>query len=167
MPKRTAKKVEERPPPPWNVVENPSDDTSVLAAVKEIEKFWTHGDITPTQIEGARVRTRGTRKTKTNTDYQIDVRVEEVIYRAAVKGEGNPKIRCPEKGRIWVTQPCVVCQKDEDEDNLLLCGTDDADVEVQGCNRSHHTYCVGLKEVPEDDWFCTSCEAKRSTKAKQ
>jgi hypothetical protein len=85
-----------------------------------------------------------------------------VVYRAAVKGEGDAKIRCPDKGRVWVTQPCVVCQKDDDEDSLLLCGTDDSAVEVQGCNRSHHTHCVGLDAVPEDDWFCESCEAKRT-----
>ena len=157
MPKRKAKKTQDIPTPPWETVTNPSDDAGVLAAVKEVEAFWTHGD-----IEGARIRTRGTRKNKTNTDYEIDVRVEEVLYRAAVKGEGNAKIRDPLKGRVWVTQPCIVCHKDEDEDNLLLCGTDDTEVAVQGCNRSHHTYCVGLDGVPEDDWFCASCEAKRT-----
>eukprot|EP00232_Nephroselmis_pyriformis_P031009 CAMPEP_0182874710 /NCGR_PEP_ID=MMETSP0034_2-20130328/13108_1 /TAXON_ID=156128 /ORGANISM="Nephroselmis pyriformis, Strain CCMP717" /LENGTH=172 /DNA_ID=CAMNT_0025007433 /DNA_START=65 /DNA_END=583 /DNA_ORIENTATION=- len=144
----------------WMVVNEPTDDRAVMAAVKEIEKFWSHGKIAASQVEGVKVRTRGSRKTKTNTDYEIDIRVEEVIYRGWIKGEGDPKARCPDTGRVWVTQPCCVCGQDDAEESLLLCGTDDADAEVPGCNRSHHTHCVGLNEVPEDDWFCVPCQDK-------
>ena len=66
---------------------------------------------------------------------------------------------CLPHRRIWVTQPCAVCNKDDNEELLLLCGTDDADAPVQGCERSHHTYCVGIEEVPEEDWFCSKCAA--------
>ena len=88
----------------------------------QVQDFWTHGAIDSSQIESARVRVRGSRKTKTNTDYEIRVAVEDVVYKAAVKGEGDPNIRCPEDGRVWVTQPCVVCNKDDGEESLLLCG---------------------------------------------
>ena len=118
------------------------------------------------KIVSARMRIRGTKPTRTNTDYEVDIRVEEVLYRAAVKGGGDPKVRCPETGRVWVTQPCVVCGKDDAEEALLLCGTDEEGAAVPGCNRSHHTHCVGLESVPEDDWFCESCEAKRKDEAK-
>jgi hypothetical protein len=166
MVKRTSKKCATTIA--WRAVEGAGADKGVLAAVREVEDFWTHGPIEASQVEGARVRTRGTRKTRTNTDYELDVRVGEVLYRASVKGEGDPAVRCPEEGRVWVTQPCVVCGKDDKEEALLLCGTDDAGVEpeLSGCNRSHHTHCVGLSVVPEDDWFCSLCERKRSTSEK-
>lgn len=145
----------------WESVANANADADVLKAVMEVQKFWIHGDIEPSQVNAARVRQRGTKRTKTNTDFEIDIQCGEVVYKAAIKGGGNPKIRDPVDGRIWVTQPCVTCGKDDNEDFLLLCGTDDADAAVQGCERSFHTYCVGMKEVPEEDWFCSACEAKR------
>mmetsp|Transcript_13210 Transcript_13210/g.25251 ORF Transcript_13210/g.25251 Transcript_13210/m.25251 type:complete len:167 (+) Transcript_13210:247-747(+) len=147
---------------PWQVVQDASSDDGVIKAVREVEAFWSHGRVVASQIVCANVRCRGKRKTKVNTDYQIDVLVDEVVYRAAVKGKGNPKIRCPVAGRIWVTQPCVVCEKDDNEDMLLLCGTDESEAKVKGCNRSHHTFCVGLDKVPDDDWFCERCEMQRT-----
>ena len=91
--------------PDWEVVPNAQADAAVLKAVKEVQAFWTHGNIAPSQIQGARVRVRGSgRRTKTNTDYEVDIAVEAVVYKAAIKGEGNPKIRDPVDGRIWVTE---------------------------------------------------------------
>lgn len=166
MPKRKAKKSEgggKPPDSPWKDVDDAASDKKILAAVREVQDFWSHGDINAReQLRGAEIRTRGTRRTKTNTDYRLDIRVDEVVYRATIRGDGDADIRCPDTGRVWVTQPCVVCHRDDDEDTLLLCGTDDDDAPVRGCNRSHHTECVGLKEVPEDDWFCPSCEKKRA-----
>jgi len=159
MPKRAPAK---KPAPAWQDVAEPQTDTFVLKAVREVEDFWTHGSIDASQITNARVRSRGSRKTKTNTDLEINIAVDAVVYKAAIRGEGDPSIRCPVDGRVWVTQPCVVCGKDDGEEFLLLCGTDEPNAAVPGCNRSHHTYCVGLDEVPEEDWFCPSCQVMRN-----
>ena len=163
-PKGKKRAAASEPVSDWAVVQNANLDADVLKAVMEVQVFWIHGDIEPSQVNGARVRQRGSgKRTKKNTDFEVDIQCGEVVYKAAIKGEGNPKIRDPVDGRIWVTQPCVVCHKDDNEDCLLLCGTDDVDAQVQGCERSHHTYCVGIDEVPEDDWFCSKCAAKRGS----
>lgn len=43
---------------------------------------------------------------------------------------------------------CSGCQKPHDEDKMMFCDR---------CDRGFHTYCVGLKEVPSDAWFCPKC----------
>lgn len=51
------------------------------------------------------------------------------------------------------TQPCPVCDEDDNEDVLLLC---------DGCDVGYHTYCVGLDSVPVGHWFCESCAMQRA-----
>eukprot|EP00884_Botryococcus_braunii_P023215 jgi/Botrbrau1/9578/Bobra.106_2s0004.2 len=43
---------------------------------------------------------------------------------------------------------CMVCDRGDDEDSMLLC---------DGCERGFHTWCVNLAGVPEGDWFCDEC----------
>ncbi|GMH43969.1 hypothetical protein BSKO_11903 [Bryopsis sp. KO-2023] len=43
---------------------------------------------------------------------------------------------------------CEVCNDGGDEHILLIC---------DGCQRGFHTRCVGLPEVPEDDYYCHDC----------
>ena len=44
---------------------------------------------------------------------------------------------------------CQVCGSGDDDATLLLC---------DGCDAGAvHTSCVGLSEVPDDDWFCPAC----------
>jgi hypothetical protein len=40
---------------------------------------------------------------------------------------------------------CRVCEKDNDHTNMLLC---------ERCSAEYHFYCIGLKTVPNEDWFC-------------
>ena len=42
---------------------------------------------------------------------------------------------------------CLVCLRDDDHNNLMLC---------EGCNDEYHIYCLEppLAAVPHDDWFC-------------
>lgn len=40
---------------------------------------------------------------------------------------------------------CRVCEKDNDHSNMLLC---------ERCSAEYHFYCIGLKTVPTEDWFC-------------
>eukprot|EP00045_Choanoeca_perplexa_P001715 m.21314 g.21314 ORF g.21314 m.21314 type:complete len:284 (+) comp11123_c0_seq1:141-992(+) len=47
---------------------------------------------------------------------------------------------------------CLVCQGSDDEAHFILC---------ESCNDGCHTYCVGLTDVPEDDWYCATCEQQR------
>ncbi|KAL3911205.1 MAG: hypothetical protein SGILL_007373 [Bacillariaceae sp.] len=46
---------------------------------------------------------------------------------------------------------CLACFQDDDHANLLLC---------EGCNAEYHTYCLEppLRQVPLNDWFCSSCQ---------
>ena len=47
----------------------------------------TPGDIVPSQVNGARVRQRGTgKRSKTNTDFEVDIQCGMVVYKAAIKG---------------------------------------------------------------------------------
>jgi hypothetical protein len=41
---------------------------------------------------------------------------------------------------------CRVCKTDNDHTNMLLCET---------CNAEYHFYCIGLRAVPTEDWFCS------------
>lgn len=45
---------------------------------------------------------------------------------------------------------CEVCQKNENEEKLLLC---------DGCNRGYHMYCLSppLTSIPKTDWYCLQC----------
>ena len=52
---------------------------------------------------------------------------------------------------------CQICLKMCDEDRLLLC-----DGQGGRCNAACHSYCVGLDEIPDGDWFCPACESARS-----
>ena len=47
---------------------------------------------------------------------------------------------------------CMICHGAEDEDQLLLC---------DGCDRACHTYCLGLSEIPDSDWYCSQCQDAR------
>ena len=51
---------------------------------------------------------------------------------------------------------CQVCASSRNEEALLLC-----DGKGGRCNAAYHYYCVGLKAVPEDDWFCPPCARSR------
>ncbi|KAI0984358.1 hypothetical protein GJ496_006960 [Pomphorhynchus laevis] len=53
---------------------------------------------------------------------------------------------------------CQICNKDENEDRLLLC---------DGCDRGHHTYCFipPITEIPDGDWFCLCCMSKSQRKS--
>jgi hypothetical protein len=48
-------------------------------------------------------------------------------------------------------KPCSVCENDGDVAKLLICDS---------CDRSFHTFCVGMDIVPDgdDEWFCTECK---------
>jgi hypothetical protein len=48
---------------------------------------------------------------------------------------------------------CSVCRTQDDDHQLLIC---------DGCEAAVHTYCIGLDEIPESDWFCDVCQVARS-----
>ncbi|EQC31408.1 hypothetical protein SDRG_11009 [Saprolegnia diclina VS20] len=43
---------------------------------------------------------------------------------------------------------CQICNLNENDSQSLICDT---------CEDVFHTYCVGLADVPENDWFCPTC----------
>ncbi|GLE10208.1 hypothetical protein PINS_up022233 [Pythium insidiosum] len=53
---------------------------------------------------------------------------------------------------------CTVCKTSEDEGNILMCDT---------CDAEYHLYCLSppLTAVPEGDWFCPTCTAARQSSA--
>jgi hypothetical protein len=44
--------------------------------------------------------------------------------------------------------PCLVCGKTDGEDDFVLCET---------CPKGGHFQCLGMRAVPEDDWYCQAC----------
>ncbi|KAG7393974.1 hypothetical protein PHYPSEUDO_000151 [Phytophthora pseudosyringae] len=44
---------------------------------------------------------------------------------------------------------CELCGSGEDEHVLLLC-------EALGCGVANHTYCIGLRSVPNTSWYCST-----------
>jgi len=48
--------------------------------------------------------------------------------------------------------PCSVCGTDHDAGTLLLCDGLDG-----RCVSTAHTACIGLTQVPDDDWYCKTC----------
>jgi len=43
---------------------------------------------------------------------------------------------------------CELCEKDVDENLLLLC---------DNCDKGFHTYCINLVDVPNTNWYCAKC----------
>lgn len=46
-------------------------------------------------------------------------------------------------------EACEVCNKTTDAQKMLLC---------DGCDKGFHTFCIGLKHIPKEAWFCTECK---------
>lgn len=69
------------------------------------------------------------------------------------------KIKCKETNLVFEEDfppmisedPCVICGSGDNAQLLLLC-------DGIGCDKPHHTYCMGLNSVPDGDWFCPECE---------
>ena len=50
---------------------------------------------------------------------------------------------------------CMFCGKRGHASQLMLCGA--MCLDGSGCPNAAHTFCVGLSEVPADEWWCTTC----------
>lgn len=50
----------------------------------------------------------------------------------------------------WVVdcKTCDQCHDPADEEKMLFCDF---------CDRGYHTYCVGLRSIPEGRWHCPAC----------
>lgn len=81
-------------------------------------------------------------------------RSEEVVSDEASAEEGSSDIKC------------VVCGSEDREEVMLICGDE---ARAFGCGAGTHIDCCDppLVEVPEDDWFCSSCSRKMGQKAAQ
>jgi hypothetical protein len=47
---------------------------------------------------------------------------------------------------------CYLCSLDNDESVLLLCDS---------CDSAAHTYCLGLRDIPQGDWHCNNCRKEQ------
>lgn len=56
---------------------------------------------------------------------------------------------------------CNVCGSSDRGEQLLICGDEEGSV---GCGTGTHADCCDppLKEIPEDDWFCSKCSISNS-----
>lgn len=43
---------------------------------------------------------------------------------------------------------CLQCEKSHEEDKMMFCDK---------CDRGYHTFCVGLKNIPDGKWVCKLC----------
>jgi len=67
--------------------------------------------------------------------------------------------KMPEENEDWFCvdcagQACGVCNKVPKVDNHIICGDENG---KHGCEKVFHLECVGLKVLPEGDWFCPEC----------
>lgn len=46
---------------------------------------------------------------------------------------------------------CVTCKKGDNEEEMLICDC---------CDKGYHYRCVGLKAIPEYEWYCKECYAE-------
>ncbi len=55
---------------------------------------------------------------------------------------------------------CVVCNRMDDDENMLLC---------DGCDDGYHIYCCTpkLREIPDGDWFCEECRPSKRARQQQ
>jgi len=43
---------------------------------------------------------------------------------------------------------CTLCSNPHDEEHMMFC---------DNCDRGYHSYCVGLKSIPDGRWICEKC----------
>ena len=54
---------------------------------------------------------------------------------------------------------CYLCSSGRNEELLLLCDG--------RCGRGAHTYCVGISDIPEGEWFCPFCAIRQRRAAER
>ncbi|KAG6597891.1 PHD and RING finger domain-containing protein 1 [Phytophthora cinnamomi] len=92
-------------------------------------------------------------KTKFNSVTRQDAR-GVVVHREAV--QDHKQVYRPDPSdhdfaaqlRLVNQARCELCGSGEDEHVLLLC-------EALGCGVANHTYCIGLRSVPNTSWYCS------------
>lgn len=98
---------------------------------------------------------------KTGPEGKIkDGKPEELVHCADCENSAHPS--CIEltsdvvnvlKTYPWQCMDCKVCshcRDPNDEDKMLFCDI---------CDRGYHTFCVGLKGLPQGKWICRQCGA--------
>ena len=50
--------------------------------------------------------------------------------------------------------------EESDDDKCEICGEGGDLLICDGCEKTYHTKCVNLSEIPKGDWFCPTCQSK-------
>ena len=104
------------------------DEAEKLQTSKSVQKLWYHPDFCfNVRWRRRRLLYNEPRTEEETTDYVV-INGKRVLFDEVV---------------------CKVCEKDEQNQCVLLC---------DGCGDAYHTYCVGLSRVPKDDWYCGECD---------
>jgi hypothetical protein len=75
---------------------------------------------------------------------------EEKKYLADLQnGLISPTVSDSDGEEDWVEAPCQLCGRDDPVWPMLTC---------DGCDENCHTRCAQLDGVPEEGWYCDSCE---------
>ncbi len=90
--------------------------------------------------------------TETNQENAGDVISTYTVEDRSQVAEFDPSMFLEEVDDLDDTEPCQICEEDDNEDVLMYC---------DHCNKLYHSYCVGLQEVPVGHWFCDNCRAQR------
>ena len=81
-------------------------------------------------------------------------KIKDEKVRSPSKSVRTAKDVPPENPMSWICMECKEAEAAMDEDSdLVLC--------EGSCNRPFHLVCVGLKEVPINEWKCADCVGKR------
>ena len=81
-----------------------------------------------------------------------DIELADVGYYVSNQFTARRKAEVKKNVETDDDDKCVIC---DDGGDLIVC---------DGCDKTHHTVCVGLNKVPEGDWFCPECGNKDDDK---
>lgn len=96
---------------------------------------------------------------KTGADSKVkDGKPEELVHCSDCENSAHPSCieLTPEVVAVLKTYPwqcmdckvCSHCRDPNEEDKMLFCDI---------CDRGYHTFCVGLKNLPQGKWICRQC----------
>eukprot|EP01114_Cavostelium_apophysatum_P017060 TRINITY_DN4978_c0_g1_i1.p1 TRINITY_DN4978_c0_g1~~TRINITY_DN4978_c0_g1_i1.p1 ORF type:complete len:1011 (-),score=253.35 TRINITY_DN4978_c0_g1_i1:10-3042(-) len=105
--------------------------------------------------EDATPSKRSRRSDRENAEEKVPPQVENDndTQDAAEDGKQEQSI----EGTVKDEDPCKVCGRDDNDDQMLLC---------DACDSPYHTFCLKpkLKKIPRGNWYCPKCVAETKSR---
>ncbi len=85
------------------------------------------------------------------------------VVRDAAVADGNTDladVKVDKKKRNDNPEEESDAEESDDDDKCEICGEGGDLLICDGCEKTYHTQCVNLSEIPNGDWFCPTCQLK-------